>query len=68
MEDALQLLPANLDRSTDDPDCGNIWKSRDKFEVQPKDEISKDYRRKLAAGIKENFEARCGSDFPPIFL
>ena len=30
-------------------------------------EISIEYRRKFATAIKANFEARCGSDFPPVF-
>ena len=68
MEDVLQLLLSNLDRFIIDPDSGKLWKSRNEFGINgPEDEISKDYRKKFTSTLKENVEARCGSDFPPVF-
>ena len=67
MEDVLNLTLANVGQFIEDLGRGKLWKSRDKWQIQPEDEISIEYRRKFATAIKANFEARCGSDFPPVF-
>ena len=67
MEDVLNLTLANVGQFIEDPGRGKFWKSRDKWQIQPEDEISIEYRRKFATAIKANFGARCGSDFPPAF-
>ena len=67
MEDVLNLTLANVGQFIEDPGRGKLWKSRNKWQIQPEDEISIEYRRKFATAINANFEARCGSDFPPVF-
>ena len=68
MEDVLQLLLSNLDRFIIDPDSGKLWKSRNEFGINgPEDEISKENRKRFTSTLKENVEAGCGSDFPPVF-
>ena len=61
MEDTLQLVLLNLERFIKNPDCGKAWNSREKFGIEPADDISKEYR------IKFTSAPRCGSDFPPSF-
>ena len=67
MEDVLNLTLANVGQFIEDPGRGKLWKCRDKWQIQPEDEISIEYRRKFATAIKANFEARCGSDLLLVF-
>ena len=61
MEDTLQLVLSNLELFIKNPDCGKAWNSREKFGIEPADDISKEYRIKFTSAL------RCGSDFPPSF-
>ena len=40
-----------LDRFISNLDSGTIWKTREKFGIQPSDEISQGYRRKFATDL-----------------
>ena len=67
MEDTLQLVLSNLELFIKNQDCGKAWNSREKFVIEPADDISKECRIIFTSAIRENFELRCGSDFPPSF-
>ena len=62
-----KLRDSDVGQFIEDPGRRKLWKSRNKWQIQPEDEISIEYRRKFATAIKANSEARCGSDFPPVF-
>ena len=64
MEDTLQLELSNLELFIKNPNCGKAWNSREIFGIEPADDISKEYRIIFTSAIRENFELRCGSDFP----